>query len=277
MGKGKNHRRAGGTEPNTTGTQSTARARTPDVAPLGGVRLYGLHAVAAAIANPRRTLHRLLLTGNAEDTLRQTGLTIPDLRERATPRDLDALLGPDAVHQGVVLEVAPLPDLDVDDVAAITDADRPARVIVLDQVTDPHNVGAILRSAAAFGAAALITQDRHSPRETGSLAKSASGGLEAVPWVRVTNLSRALDQLAELGFWRVGLDGEADDDLAELDPGRRVALVLGSEGRGMRPNTRAHCDMLARLPITDKVESLNVSNAAAVALYELAKKRIQTT
>ena len=179
--------------------------------------------------------------------------------------DLGRLVPSDAPHQGVVVEVEPLDDAWLDDV--LGDAPERAVLLVLDQVTDPHNVGAILRTAAAFGAVAIVTQDRHSPPESGALAKAASGALERVPWVRVVNLARALEQIGEAGFWRIGLAGEAETELKEALGPPRVALVLGAEGPGMRQNTREHCDALARLPITDAIESLNVSNATAVALY----------
>jgi 23S rRNA (guanosine2251-2'-O)-methyltransferase len=184
---------------------------------------------------------------------------------RAEVADLGRLIPTDAPHQGVVIEVEPLEDVWLDDI--LTSAPERATLLVLDQVTDPHNVGAILRSAAAFGAVGIVTQDRHSPPESGALAKAASGTLETVPWVRTVNLARALGDIAEAGFWRIGLTGDADIDLKDALGPNRVALVLGAEGPGLRLNTREHCDALARLPITRAVESLNVSNAAAVALY----------
>ena len=175
--------------------------------------------------------------------------------------DLGRLVPNDAPHQGVVIEVAPLEDMWLADLLA--EAPEKAVLLVLDQVTDPHNVGAIMRSAAAFGAIGIVTQDRHSPTEGGVLAKAASGALERVPWARVVNLSRALEEIAEAGFWRIGLAGDAKSDLKDALGPQRVALVLGAEGPGMRQNVRDHCDALARLPISDAVESLNVSNAAA--------------
>jgi 23S rRNA (guanosine2251-2'-O)-methyltransferase len=184
---------------------------------------------------------------------------------RAEAPDLGRMVPHDAPHQGVVIEVEPLEDIWLGDLLA--DAPEKATLLVLDQVTDPHNVGAILRSAAAFGVIGIVTQDRHAPPESGALAKAASGALERVPWARVVNLARALEEIAEAGFWRIGLAGEATTELKEALGPKRVALVLGAEGPGMRSNTRDHCDALARLPISDAVESLNVSNAAAVALY----------
>jgi len=179
--------------------------------------------------------------------------------------DLGRLVPNDAPHQGVVVEVQPLEEVWLGDLLA--SAGERAVLLVLDQVTDPHNVGAILRSAAAFGAIGIVTQDRHSPPESGVVAKAASGALERVPWARVVNLARALEEIGEAGFWRIGLTGDADTELKDALGPPRVALVLGAEGPGLRPNTREHCDALAKLPISDAIESLNVSNAAAVALY----------
>ena len=224
-------------------------------------RFWGRHAVAAALANPDRQIHRIWITREAAaqyDIPSAIPVTYAD------GADLGRLVPRDAPHQGIVAEVERLDDLLLADLLDQAGDGRP--LLVLDQVTDPHNVGAILRSAAAFGALGIVTQDRHAPPESGALAKAASGALETVPWVRVVNLARALDDIAAAGFWRIGLTGEADQTLAEALGPARVALVLGAEGEGMRQNTEAHCDALARLPITG-IESLNVSNAAAVALY----------
>lgn len=226
-------------------------------------RFWGMHAVAAALDNPDRTVLKAWATREAAGFMQfPSGLPLVF----AEAPDLGRMVPADAPHQGVVIEVEPLEDIWLGDVLA--EAPDEAVLLVLDQVTDPHNVGAILRSAAAFGAIAIVTQDRHSPPEGGALAKAASGALERVPWVRVVNLARALDEIAEAGFWRIGLAGEAGTDLKDALGPKRVTLVLGAEGPGMRANIREHCDALARLPIrSDAVESLNVSNAAAVALY----------
>jgi 23S rRNA (guanosine2251-2'-O)-methyltransferase len=225
-------------------------------------RLWGRHAVAAALDNPRRTVIKAWATREAAEFMqfpKEVAVTLADVA------DLGRLVPGDAPHQGVVIEVEPLEDVWLDEILA--GAPDEAVLLVLDQVTDPHNVGAILRSAAAFGAIGIVTQDRHSPPESGALAKAASGALETVKWIRTVNLARALGDIAEAGFWRIGLTGDADATLKDALSPKRVALVLGAEGPGLRPNTREHCDSLARLPITGAVESLNVSNAAAVALY----------
>lgn len=225
-------------------------------------RLWGRHAVAAALDNPDRKVVRAWATRDAA-TFLQFPKDLPVTLAEAP--DLGRLVPHDAPHQGVVIEVEPLEDAWLD--GLLGDAPERAILLVLDQVTDPHNVGAILRSAAAFGAVGVVTQDRHAPPESGVVAKAASGALERVPWVRVVNLARALEEIGEAGFWRIALAGDADMDLGEALGPQRVALVLGAEGAGLRHNTREHCDAVARLPITAAVESLNVSNAAAVALY----------
>jgi len=225
-------------------------------------RFWGKHAVAAALDNPERKVIRAWSTQDAAKLMNfpaEVPVTYADVA------DLGRLVPNDAPHQGVVIEVAPLEDMWLADL--LSEAPEKAVLLVLDQVTDPHNVGAIMRSAAAFGAIGIVTQDRHSPIEGGVLAKAASGALERVPWARVVNLSRALEEIAEAGFWRIGLAGDAKSDLQETLGPQRVALVLGAEGPGMRQNVRDHCDATARLPISAAVESLNVSNAAAIALY----------
>ena len=225
-------------------------------------RLWGKHAAAAALDNPGRNVLRAWATRDAAAQMqfpKDVPVTFADVA------DLGRLVPHDAPHQGVVIEVEPLEEVWLGDM--LGDAAERAVLLVLDQVTDPHNVGAILRSAAAFGAVGIVTQDRHSPAESGALAKAASGALERVPWARVVNLARALEEIGETGFWRVGLAGDAEMELKEALGPPRIALVLGAEGPGLRPNTRELCDALARLPISRAVESLNVSNAAAVALY----------
>ena len=234
----------------------------------GHVRLWGRHPVEAALKNPARQHRKLWATREGIETL--DGELPPDFPvEYADVSDLARLVAKDAPHQGLVLECEQLPNVFLNEVAT-GDPARP--VVVLDQVTDPHNVGAILRSAAAFGAACIVTQDRHAPPEGGVLAKSASGALESVPWVRVVNLARALDELAEAGYWRIGMAGEAEATLAEALPAGPLAVVMGAEGEGMRHNIAQHCDALARLPISSSIESLNVSNATAITLYAAAMR-----
>jgi 23S rRNA (guanosine2251-2'-O)-methyltransferase len=229
-------------------------------------RLYGRHAVLAAMNNPNRVLRRLY----GVDTVLKD-FDIPKGLEVRTMdvADLSQLVPRDAVHQSIVLEVEPLDLVFLEDVLP---AATGKSILMLDQVTDPHNVGAIIRSAAAFGAAFIITQDRNSPQENGALAKAASGCLETMPWVRAVNLARALEQIAEAGWWRIGMAGEASVTIDQAVSAAPTCLVLGAEGEGLRQNVAAHCDVLAKLPISDTVESLNVSNAAAVALYAIGRR-----
>jgi 23S rRNA (guanosine2251-2'-O)-methyltransferase len=237
----------------------------------GLVRLYGIHAVATALANPAREIRRLLLTDNAEHRLAGAIAARKAKSQKVTPRDLDRALGADTVHQGALLETADLPEPPLDELATSCASAGP--LIVLDQVTDPHNVGAILRSAAVLGAGGLIMTRRHSPPLSGALAKAASGGLEVVPVALVANLARALEELRELGVRRIGLDGDGDVTIDAAGFGGAVALVLGAEGKGLRRLTRESCDVLARIPAAGSFASLNVSNAAAVALYAAARAR----
>jgi 23S rRNA (guanosine2251-2'-O)-methyltransferase len=229
------------------------------------MRLYGFHSVVEALRNPRRKVAALYVGENALPRLQEMAAGAGPTATVMRPEELSRLVAPGAVHQGVVADVEPLPGLDLDD---IPDA---GVVVALDQVTDPHNVGAILRSAAAFGVAALLTTDRHSPHDTGVLAKAASGALEHVPVVTVPNLAQALALLGKRGFWRVGLDSDGDGSLEESVIARPLVLVLGAEGKGLRRLTRERCDVLARLDVPGALRSLNVSNAAAVALYAVSR------
>ncbi len=240
--------------------------------------LYGRHAVEAALANPARIIRRaialnetaaearaLLAASRAETPA--AGLEVIDRRE------FERLLPPGAVHQGLALAAEKLAEPDLATFMAALPQDKTPRIIVvLDQVTDPHNVGAILRSAAAFGALAVLVTEHGAPAVTGALAKAASGALEAMPLLRVANLARALEQIKQAGFWSLGLEEKASQTLGELDLPARIALVLGAEGSGIRRLTREHCDFLGRLPTRGAMASLNVSNAAAVALYVLSQR-----
>ncbi|MBA5777527.1 RNA methyltransferase [Stappia sp. F7233] len=235
--------------------------RSPRPDPSERIFLYGLHTVEAAFGNPDRKRHRLYATQNALHRLEERGIA-PDVPvETATPRSLQAMVGKDAVHQGAVLEVSPLPALGAQDLR------RATLVLALDQVTDPHNVGAILRSAVALGADAVVTTERHAPEEGAVLAKSASGALDMVRHVRVKNMARFLEEMGEAGFQRIALDSEGDAPLDEMEFAAKVVLVLGSEGKGVRQGVRAVCDRLARLDMPGRIRSLNVSNAAVLSLY----------
>jgi 23S rRNA (guanosine2251-2'-O)-methyltransferase len=247
-----------------------AQPARPHRANVGAQWLYGLHAVEAALANPRRKLGRAVLTPRATETLG------PKLLDRVRvetqePGAIDRLLPPGAVHQGAALEAWPLKSPDLDDILAAPQPLGRKVILVLDQLSDPHNVGAILRTAAAFGVTAVIVQDRHAPPQSGALAKAASGALDTVPYVEVVNIARALDELAKRGFWRIALAGDGEQSLSDAVPVGDVALVLGSEGSGIRRLVREHCEASAFIPISRTVESLNVSNAAAIALYELRR------
>ncbi|TPI30503.1 RNA methyltransferase [Mesorhizobium sp. B3-1-6] len=235
----------------------------PGDAPADGlVRLYGLHTVRAALDNPRRRISKMLVTRNAAERLSIGDLAVlPFKAELVEPKDIDRITGSDAVHQGVLIEAEPLKAKRLD---ALGDTKL---VLVLDQVTDPHNVGAILRSAVAFGAGALITTARHSPQESGVLAKSASGALDHIDQIEVKNLADALGQLHEAGFQTIGLDSEGPAELEKTFDGEKIALVLGAEGKGLRQKTRETVAALARLDMPGAIHSLNVSNAAAISLY----------
>ncbi len=232
----------------------------------GPAILYGWHPVTLALANPNRTIRKLWLTENAARRLAEENIATRVTPELVRPEMIDRRLGPDAVHQGMLAEVDPLDAPDLDDLP------RDGMVLVLDQITDPHNVGAILRSAAAFKVNAVITTNRHSPEATGVLAKSASGALELVPIIAVPNLARALNQLNDQGFMTVGLDSEGAENISAVPLSAPLALVLGAEGQGLRRLTRETCSVVARLDMPGEIKSLNVSNAAVLALYIGASK-----
>ncbi len=250
------------------------RPRRPQTGPgeAANSLLYGLHAVSAALANKKRRPERLICTSAVAKELESRQLTTrikPEILETA---EITALLPPNAVHQGVLLKAPALHEPDLEDTLAQAAA-LGRNIALLDQVTDPHNVGAILRSAAVFGIQTLIMTDRNSPPQTGVLAKSASGALEDVAICRVGNLARAMETIIKQGFMLIGLDGDSDTDLKDLDLSGPTALVLGAEGAGLRRLTRENCDWLAKLPASGPMRSLNVSNAAAVAFYELARSK----
>ena len=255
--------RRGGGKPFQKGQKSAGRPawRDREGGADGPVILYGWHTVSLALANPERQIRKLWLTENAARRLADENIDTRVAPEIVRPSEIDARLGPDAVHQGLLAEADPLPS------PGLETLPQDGIVLVLDQITDPHNVGAILRSAAAFAVKAIVTTNRHSPEATGVLAKSASGALEMVPIVTVQNLARALNELNELGFLTVGLDSEGSTDLAAVELRQPLALVLGAEGKGLRQLTRETCNVVARLDMPGEIKSLNVSNAAVLALY----------
>ncbi|MGD0642164.1 MAG: 23S rRNA (guanosine(2251)-2'-O)-methyltransferase RlmB [Roseiarcus sp.] len=251
--------------------RSVARPARREARPADVVQIYGFHSVTAALRAPRRKLVRLYATAAAAERLAED-IAARGVETRILEPHEIALRAPrEAVHQGLLLEARPLEPIDISELPA------KGLVVVLDQVTDPHNVGAILRTAAAFAVDALVTTERHSPEFTGALAKSASGGLEHVPICSVTNLARALGELGDLGYWRVGLDSEAPQTLEALSLSRPLALVLGAEDKGLRRLTREHCDVMARLDLPGAIKSLNVSNACAIALAIVNGKLSQST
>lgn len=253
----------GGSKPFNRLGKSTGRParRDRDSDTDGPVILYGWHTVTMALANPQRQIRKLTLTENAAKRLADDNIATRVAPEIVRPQEIDRLLSPDAVHQGLLAEADALPSPDIEDL------EQDGMVLVLDQITDPHNVGAILRSAAAFAVKAIVTTARHSPEATGVLAKAASGALELVPMVTVQNLARALTTLNELGFQTVGLDSEGSADLSEVPLREPLALVLGAEGKGLRQLTRETCSVVARLDMPGEIKSLNVSNAAVLSLY----------
>lgn len=224
--------------------------------------MYGTHAVLAALNNPERRIKRLAVTQGMWEAMGHPSLSVKP--EILLPKDIEQLVGRDSVHQGIAIQSEPLEGYALDEVL---ESERP--LLLLDQVTDPHNVGAILRSAAAFNVAGVVAPRDNTAQETGALAKAACGALDIVPLVYVTNLSRAIEEIQQGGYWVVGMDGEAKTTLRDAKLTQKTALVLGAEGKGLRRLTAENCDQLIKLPMSEQMESLNVSNAAAIALYEL--------
>lgn len=251
-------------------TQNSTPSR-PNSAPAGTEWIYGRHATYAALGNPQRHNNRLIATTEAASRLRED---FPSLQPEIVNRDtLDTMLPDHAVHQGVALLASTLQAIALEEL--LIDLASQAIIVVLDQVTDPHNVGAVLRSAAAFGAIGVVVQGRSAPPSSGALTKAASGAFDILPLVRVTNLARALKKIEAAGFWRIGLDGGAAQTIEEAPLNDRVALILGAEGSGLRRLTREACDHLVSISTPGKLKTLNISNAATVALYETVRR--QTT
>jgi len=285
MAKRKKHTRQGqhsGRHPHQTAGDNSGSEATRRTHKSGGNWLYGVHACLAAIANPERDVRRIVVATQSADDLE---IPVCDAANAAfeaceTPRpqiewrdrrEVNELVARDAVHQGIAIETAPLPHPVIEDLIEAAEGRTSACVVVLDQATDPRNIGAVMRTAAAFGALGVIVQDKHAPDITGAMAKAASGAVERLPYIKVTNLARTLDQLKAAEFWCVGFDGHATDYVSAKTLQGRNAIVLGAEGAGLRRLTLETCDLLVKIPITEAVESLNLSNAAAIALYQFAQ------
>ena len=268
--------------PRPAATTDRAGKPVPALKPAGapsnrsqGLWLFGLHALTAGLGNPSRRRHRVIGTKQALENLKEAlgeGVSPTPSPEIVDRSEVDAVCGPDSVHQGLAMLVDPLDGHHIEDLIAVHEGETDT-IVVLDQATDPRNIGAVMRSARAFGARAVIVQDRNAPPETGTMAKAASGALEHVHLVRVTNLARAIWALKDANYWCMGFDGHADTNIADVDPSPKRAIVLGSEGAGLRRLTRETCDQLVKIPINEDAESLNLSNACAVALYEVTRKR----
>lgn len=230
--------------------------------------LYGRHAVLSALKNPKRQINKILCTKENVEEIRLVSKIAPQVVEK---KEIDKLFQNDAVHQGFALFCNRLPDYSLEEIIDMAETKEKCHVLILDQVTDPQNVGAIIRSAVAFNTLALIMQDKNSPIESGAMAKAAAGMLEYIPITRVTNLSRAIEKLKDAGFWTVGMDGYASTTIDKLQKPSKTAIVMGSEGKGMRRLIEENCDISVKLPMSPLTESLNVATACAIALYEINK------
>lgn len=242
---------------------SRGRAETAD--DDGPIHIYGYHACEAVLKNPARRIHKAYMSKNMSDRLIGEGIDLPKGWNELRPREMDGLVDRDAVHQGIILEVDQIEQPTLEEVR------HHELVLILDQITDPHNVGAIMRSACALGAGAVVTTKRNAPNESGLLAKTASGAFDLLPYIQVTNLARAIEEIRTLGFFAIGLDSEGPSDLVEtiasIKKIDKIALILGAEGSGLRRLTRDNCDALARLDMAGPIKSLNVSNAAALSMF----------
>ena len=253
---------------------SKNRNNTPNTS--SGNILYGRHPVMAVLNNPRRRISKILCTKDNFDEIKavcQQNKINTGIINTVDKKDIDRGLPRDAVHQGFAVYCSELEDYSLEDICILADQKSRCHVLILDQVTDPQNIGAIIRSCVAFDTLALILQDKNSPAETGTMAKASAGTIEHLPICRVTNLSRAIQQLKDAGFWTIGMDGYAETYIDEVNKSGKTAIIMGSEGKGMRRLVEESCDMTVKLPISEKVESLNVSTAAAIALYEMNKNK----